>query len=788
MLARNGSIPKPNVYSSTLLFEQADDRNKKRMAQMLKRKTALSAMKNKSQENDKCSSSLIKSPISQHSNNNNDLLNNQKKDKNNNNINNLECEKDINNKEKNEIDIIGEIKKNFNYDRNMLNLDCSPILSNTMFNENNNYYNNSSTNNSNNNSIINRDSQEKEINISNLENDSIDDIIINKEDNIPEEESLINQEKIFSKSLYNYDHDDDNIKSKEERKIKEENEFALKYLTSSSDSFVQLDNHLVARAKAQGNEMTDSYLQALFPDLVLDPNKPLKTKNYEVSEIIKEEKEIEFDSPFGNNLYISKINRKINRESLNLNLILKNNNSLKRINKDKKTLIKTKSNAQLLNKRNNINKIEYNNKNITKYKTFANKKFKSSSNFQNNKKIIKNNSIFLEKPRKEIQLEKKTNEKDKLNMSLSLSNINTNKNKKNNLYLKNKNHSELYSTFSSNFYNRAKTEFKINKNIKNKNSSTNLLEDKNELNDASLICNCIKNIHKPNNSKISNHYLKNINYYNKCNETTNKNKNIKRRNQTENYINELHSTILTNTSNTNYLKSSYITKKPKYTLINNNSKKNLILKSNNINTINKLNTYNTHTHKQIIHKNCISSFSLNESKKPKKCLTKNSRVKSFSKLIIQKNEDINNYIKTETNLRKTKSNHKKLNTISITEFNIIESSFTITKNKTNINYSNNVLQNEKPKLIHFHKKIDYSYVKAKVETGLREDVLKKLINNNKKLLRKENAKKTEQEKKQSLFKKCKTNMNKTIESLKTMASNIKNKFFKKDRVDKNNVK
>ena len=42
--------------------------------------------------------------------------------------------------------------------------------SNTFFNENNNYYNNSSTNNSNNNSIINRDSQEKEVNISNLEN------------------------------------------------------------------------------------------------------------------------------------------------------------------------------------------------------------------------------------------------------------------------------------------------------------------------------------------------------------------------------------------------------------------------------------------------------------------------------------------------------------------------------------------------------------------------------------------------------------------------------------------
>ncbi len=48
----------------------------------------------------------------------------------------------------------------------------------------NNYYNNSSTNNSNNNSITFRDSQEKEVNISNLDDNSIDNIIINKEDNL----------------------------------------------------------------------------------------------------------------------------------------------------------------------------------------------------------------------------------------------------------------------------------------------------------------------------------------------------------------------------------------------------------------------------------------------------------------------------------------------------------------------------------------------------------------------------------------------------------------------------
>lgn len=45
-MVRKESMPKANIYSSKILFEQVDNRNKKRMAQMLRRKTALSA-KNK---------------------------------------------------------------------------------------------------------------------------------------------------------------------------------------------------------------------------------------------------------------------------------------------------------------------------------------------------------------------------------------------------------------------------------------------------------------------------------------------------------------------------------------------------------------------------------------------------------------------------------------------------------------------------------------------------------------------------------------------------------------------
>ena len=767
MLVREDSIPMANTHSSTILFDQTDSRNKKRMVQMLRRKTALSAKHNDNNDAEK-NLSLIKSPITIDNDKNDDLLVNNEKNIFN---NNLDIEKENIFPKILEMDNIAEIKKNFNCESNMINLDCSPILSNTMFNENNNYYNNSSTNNSNNNSIINRDSQEKEINISNLENDSIDDIIINKEDNTPEEECLINNEKVLSKNLYNYDRDDEaNVQIKEERKIKEENEFALKYLTSTSDSFVQLDNHLVARAKAQGNEMTDSYLQALFPDLILDSNKPLKNKNYEVTEIIKEEKEIDFDSPFGKTFNFSKYN-KTTRGSINSKLNLKHNNSLNKINKPNKLLKKTKSNTQLLNKRNIIAKMENKNKskNCIKNKPLLDKKIKSSSNFKNTKKIIKKNNNISEKI-------KSYKHNKKLNISCSLSNISINKIKNNNLNLKLKSDSELYSTFSSNLYSRSKTELKLKRNINIKhaikNSTNNLLDDFYELNDTSLINNCVKNINKPKKAKINNHYLKNINYYNKYKEASTKNKSIKKRNQTDNFINELDldSTFVSNTSNINYLKSTYITRKPKNSLIKINPKKNISTKLNTLN-INSINNINSNNHKRINHKNCVSSFSLNESKKLKRILTENSTMKSFSKLMVKKYDDLHISFNSESNSRKTKSNHKKLNTISNSESTNIETSFIKTKNRP----SNN------NRFISFHKKIDYSYVKAKVETGLSEEVLKKLLNNNKNLQKKEAMKKSDIEKKQSLLKKCKTSMNKTIESFKTMASKIKRRFFKNDK-------
>ena len=102
------------------------------------------------------------------------------------------------------------------------------------------------------------------------------------------------------------------------------------------------------------------------------------------------------------------------------------------------------------------------------------------------------------------------------------------------------------------------------------------------------------------------------------------------------------------------------------------------------------------------------------------------------------------------------------------------------KNKINNNVSSNIISNKR-KFITSYKKIDYSYVKAKVETGLSEDAIKRLLNNNKKLTNKENTNKLKKNTKIGLFKKCETNLNKTIETSKKTASNNKKIIQKKQK-------
>ena len=833
MMVRKESMPKVNIYSSKILFEQVDNRNKKRMAQMLRRKTALSAKTKEPRADNKDSPPKNSSNLPKTEKNDDDLLfiniirekeiniENILNDCNNNQSIDIKTESEID-KEKNKDNDKDKDIASANYNNNInnvINLDCSSAVSNIV-NENNNYYNNSSTNNSNNNSLMYKDSQEKEINISNLDNDSFDEIIINKSNNQEEEE---NDRKIMTNNIFDYDKDDDNLITKEEHKLREENEFALKYLTSSSDSFVQLDNNLVARAKAQGGDITDSYFQALFPQLSLDTNKSLKTKNYEVIDAIKEEKEIETPLRIKNdNSRKSKMINKGNRSkgSIGLNIHIKTSNNNSSVHKILKKSPSKKYNYRLYKKKSisKINKKDDNKSNILKEGLH-----KSSTNLRS-KKILKKNNTMTKIT--------KSNKKNKDNIHLncqnsvsSLSNLNGSYVNKFTSNINNRS-SILFSSFSSNLYTKPKNEYKLNKNIQKKinlkNSYNNILykKNENELNDI-LISKYIENanVNRTRNntkiSKINRHYLKNINNYQKYKtantiDKKNKNENILNTESTK-ALNSIYASKINcfNSGNngiySGYYNSLDITKRNtlsqrynsrKYLLnkINNDSNINININKDLCKKFKNLNVNHSFEKRKIKINHKPSCSIMNNSgkmnQKIKNNLSKYERVKSYSKLSYKK-KNINYPHKSYMYLKRSKT-YKKNAKLNPNESIIINSSYNKSNKTTKNNYNmNNTFTNtcshfnlKKGKFTPFHKKIDYSYVKPKVETGLSEIMIKKLLNNNKKLSMK-SAKKIETEKKQLLIKKCKITMNKTIENFRQMASRIKRKLFRGGNQDKN---
>jgi hypothetical protein len=370
----------------------------------------------------------------------------------------------------------------------------------------------------------------------------------------------------------------------------------------------------------------------------------------------------------------------------------------------------------------------------------------------------------------------------------------------------------------------------LQKKINLKNSYNNILNKKsdNELNDI-LISKYIENanFNRTRNhtkiSKINRHYLKNINNYQKYKTSNIIDKNITYKNKNVYNMNKL------NTESTKTLNSLYTTKINCFNSGNNgiisgyynsiditkrktlsqtyNSRRYLINNSNKINNdsninikkdlskkFKNLNINHSFEKRKIKIKHKPSGSIMNKSskinQKIKNNLSKYERVKSYSKLSYKK-MNINHLHKSYIHLKRSKT-YKKNTKINPNESIIIDSSYT-KSNKTNKNNNNinNTFTNtyshfnlKKRKFTPFHKKIDYSYVKPKVETGLSEIMIKKLLNNNKKSAMK-SSKKIETEKKQLLIKKCKITMNKTIENFRQMASRIKRKLFKGGNQDKN---
>ena len=118
---------------------------------------------------------------------------------------------------------------------------------------------------------VNNDDDNVELNISNLE---IDINQMNNEDNCDQNED----EKAMS-----------GVNS---------NEFAKKYLSSKSNSFIKFNNNLKGRVAAQRSKNPPSYILALCPELLENPDKKNAIKNnYAVTDAITEEMESDTFTP-----------------------------------------------------------------------------------------------------------------------------------------------------------------------------------------------------------------------------------------------------------------------------------------------------------------------------------------------------------------------------------------------------------------------------------------------------------------------------------------------------------
>ena len=256
MLSLNEPIKLQNSCSYKLIFEKLGERNRKRISQFSKRKTALSTNQKGKGKN----KNIL------NNNNNEDKMN----EKDVINIFNL-----IINGNNNEIKIEKRIIENID------NININVLTDSGISKKINNPQNSNNSNNINNNKNNVLINQKR---IINKNNKNISNNSISNTNNISNE---INKEVNIS----NLEEEKDNI-SNNIHKLSENNEYALKFLSSSNDSFVPFGNNLIKKAKIQKNYFTESYSQALECDYDNTNNtKIFDMKKLDDIEIIKEEKE-----------------------------------------------------------------------------------------------------------------------------------------------------------------------------------------------------------------------------------------------------------------------------------------------------------------------------------------------------------------------------------------------------------------------------------------------------------------------------------------------------------------
>ncbi len=398
MYIKNSIFPQANIYSSKTLFDNLENRNQKRIAQIMKRKRLLTSKNKNTNLNttikDKSSEQMITQSTQEASTNgNNNIYNLPKSDiRQDNYYNKILC-----------ISKPKTIERFLSSFKNNDNKITDSIYISHNFNINNDNL------------------AEKEVNISNL----------NENDNYLEVYNINEKDKDKSKSQNKRMNLDDKLTNKYNLKINKNeninqgkticqgNKYAIEFLSSSLDSFVEFKNKLVTKAKYDKNYFTLSYSQALFSDYSNLENKKFgddKINDYEVNEIIKEENEscspndkfslkqsIKMNLPKNNNRKSTrKYNNKMPNKSFNKTVENKymglKKNLIKGYNFNKNSLI---NNSKL-----KIPKCKLSLEIESKRKTYQNKEYQSLLDASNNKqKNIKNKILSPKLKKLNINLE-----------------------------------------------------------------------------------------------------------------------------------------------------------------------------------------------------------------------------------------------------------------------------------------------------------------------------------------------------------------------------------------------
>ena len=284
-------------------------------------------------------------------------------------------------------------------------------------------------------------------------------------------------------------------------------EYAKNFCSSNAKSFILLNNNLIAKAAKKKKKNTNSYLLALYPDLMSSKNKEKNFDNYYVDDVIKEE--IENENPLKQDNNSIDNNKKIKDLIININysnkVYHKKSKSGNYINhylsNSPQNLNKKKIKKEFSNKKINLNHYQnkdYNNIIHINRKFFQNVYYISRTfnsplrnnftklskvNFINSYQEYKSNSNSKKKNIKKINnISPKnfSNKNIKTKMKITInSNNNSRSNSKNNHQNKNKTKKKaFYTSLSSTFLHKNENDYKYKNNnlysyIKNTNVNNN---------------------------------------------------------------------------------------------------------------------------------------------------------------------------------------------------------------------------------------------------------------------------------------------------------------------------